>query len=197
MEQEGSAFMIARLRKLLCKQGFDLYKNKVSQLKLGEQADNKCFHYIHTKSIRSKRLVFNAICQYVTQFKSLKNNGQLLMTAMGSLLKRKAYKTWQEQGNLKAVQLKKAEQNRNAQKFDNLNGLLGVVSDKHTSLVVENYQEKKRLNNQGQKVLANAFARYYYVKANRGFNKWKDWLVAQKHRAYVVNRLSRMLNRSI
>lgn len=116
---------------------------------------------------------------------------------MGSLLKRKAYKTWQEQGNLKAVQLKKAEQNRNTQKFDNLNGLLGVVSDKHTGLVAENDQEKKRLNNQGQRVLANAFARYYYVKANRGFNKWKDWLVAQKHRACVINRLSRMLNRSI
>ena len=65
MEQQGSAFIIARLRKRLCKQGFELYKRKVLAMKLGEQADNKCVHYIRTKHFRSKRVVFNAICQYV------------------------------------------------------------------------------------------------------------------------------------
>ena len=53
------------------------------------------------------------------------------------------------------------------------------------------------MKNQGQKVLANAFARYYYVKANRGFNRWRDWLSAQKHRASIIDKISRMLTRSI
>lgn len=164
MEQEGAAYILLKLRKRLCKQGFEIYKTKVGLIRLMSQANNKCSHYMLTKETRRKRVVFNAICQYVTQFKGLKHNGSLLMTAMGSLLKRRALKQWQEQGNVKVQQLKNAEQNRNTHQFDHLNEKLGQRTKKHTEHLAENGLSSRGLKRQAERVLANAFARWYYVK---------------------------------
>jgi len=45
---------------------------------------------------------------------------------------------------------------------------------------------RSELIDQAQRVLSNTFARYYYVKAERGIKRWRDRVLFEKHRASLI-----------
>jgi len=45
-----------------------------------------------------------------------------------------------------------------------------------------------RLKSMGQNIMSNYFARWYYVKSARAFEKWKDTVKYNKHVESIMNR---------
>ena len=43
-----------------------------------------------------------------------------------------------------------------------------------------------QLKDQAQRVLSNVFARYYYIKAERGIKRWHDRVLFEKHRETLI-----------
>jgi hypothetical protein len=38
------------------------------------------------------------------------------------------------------------------------------------------------MTTQARRIIANAFARFYYVSETRGFEKWKEYVIFEKNR---------------
>lgn len=95
---------------------------------------------------------------------------------------------WTERVNQLAIHDKKETQNNNTIWFDNKNVALGRQVKDLTEKTEENKDLKKALMAIAQRVLSNAFARYYYVKAERGIKRWRDRVAFEKHRELLLKR---------
>lgn len=71
-------------------------------------------------------------------------------------------------------------------KFKELNENLGKVVDNHTEHINDNSEKQRELRAQANRIMANTFARFYYVKAERGIKKWKEVVEFQKHREMLL-----------
>jgi hypothetical protein len=58
---------------------------------------------------------------------------------------------------------------------------LGENSNVHKDALIENLCLRNDLKNQASKILSNTFARFYYIKAQRGIQKWQEVIRYQKH----------------
>ena len=122
----------------MCKQAFALYLTKINEFRQEEKADKRCDHYLLLRSDRNKRKVFNAICQFTKNFGTAKRNLRVLYSNADVWLQRRGYFRWASQTKVKAVWLKKKEQNDNSDQFNSLNEILGKVSKEHNELSSDN-----------------------------------------------------------
>ena len=68
MEQSGARVIIERIRNFYCRQGFRLYQEGVAAIEMLERLNTKCDHYLATKQLRKKRVMFNAILKFWSTF---------------------------------------------------------------------------------------------------------------------------------
>lgn len=45
------------------------------------------------------------------------------------------------------------------------------------------------MTKQAQRVIANTFARYYYIGETRGFEKWRDFVNEQKRKERIMKKM--------
>ena len=120
----------------------------------------------------------------------------MLLTKIDVLTKRKTIQKWLDQGNTKEIHIGKNSQNENTYRLDKLNSILGNLTRRLGDIQEANRQEFNKLKKQGERCLSNHFARFYYTKAFRGFNKWKDVVDYQKHRERIIKSITRLQEQS-
>lgn len=74
------------------------------------------------------RQILNAFCQYHVSYTNQKKNIGLALKNIDIYLQRKAFFKWNDQGNLKRVNLLADEQNNEISAFDSLNRALGMTT---------------------------------------------------------------------
>jgi hypothetical protein len=45
------------------------------------------------------------------------------------------------------------------------------------------------MTKQAQRIIANAFVRYYYIGETRGFEKWKEFVADQKRKERIMKKM--------
>ena len=95
MEQSGARVIIDILRNFYCRQGFRLYRDGVTAIVTLERLDAKCNHYLATKILRKKRVMFNAILKFWSTFDDQTQKLGVLLNNLTVWTKRNAIKKWQ------------------------------------------------------------------------------------------------------
>ncbi len=88
-------------------------------------------------------------------------------------LQRRTFIKWSDKANLKTEHQLCETQNAHTANFDDLNQILGAHVNQHNDQLSENTESLNQLKRQGQRILANVFARFYYSNEARGIRKWK------------------------
>ena len=83
------------LRNFYCRQGFRLYRDGVTAIVTLERLDSKCNHYLATKQLRKKRVMFNAILKFWSTFDDQTQKLGVLLNNLTVWTKRNALKKWQ------------------------------------------------------------------------------------------------------
>lgn len=161
-----------KLRQILCRQAFAIFTLKVKMCRQADLDESRADYYIQTLKHRRLRQILNAFCQYHASYTKQKKNIGIALSNIDISLQRKAFFKWCDKGNLKQMNLLADAQNNETMSFDTLNKTLGNVTGLHSDVVMVNQQLKSNLMLQGQRVLANTFQRYYYIKAQRGIEQW-------------------------
>jgi hypothetical protein len=47
---------------------------------------------------------------------------------------------------------------------------------------------KSQMTKQAQRIISNAFARFYYVNETRGFERWKEYVNFEKHKERLLKK---------
>lgn len=133
MEVQGAGTIMRMWRKEVLKQIWRLYWQRIEMEKREERQQAKCDHYLHTKQMRKKRVIYNAFLKYFSWFQRAKSNIEILFKNMDVWEKRNYMQKWRDQGDLKTNQIKQKSQNQHTLDFDQLNINLGKVVKSHTS----------------------------------------------------------------
>lgn len=182
--EAASGVILAHLRRTMCRNGFRLLCAGQQYRIVLDRLDQRCARHLLQKALAKKRRLFATLQRYVQAHVRAKGNLRVLAANLDTWLCRWHFWRWQDQGNSKAVQRALAAQNRNSLAFDDLNCQLGAVVKQLTVHSSELTEERRKLLQQGRKVLSNAFARSYYGQITRGFKKWQEVRRNQKHREY-------------
>ena len=49
---------------------------------------------------------------------------------------------------------------------------------------------------QARRIISNAFARFYYVNETRGFEKWKEFVISEKHKERLLKKMADRLKKN-
>lgn len=82
--------------------------------------DARCEHFRETLRLRDERKIFNAWCSFNHKFKKSKVYWSLLLNKMDNWMKKRAFSTWQNQGNRKVADELKAYQQEMVMELDGL-----------------------------------------------------------------------------
>ena len=64
--------------------------------------------FLETKKLRTERVHFSAICQYVSEFRKQKIYTSILLNKIDGWLKQRAFRTWVDDSNQSGLQAKVA-----------------------------------------------------------------------------------------
>jgi hypothetical protein len=179
------------------RQAFDLYKAGCARLKLSERNEGSCEHLKATLDSRLKRKCFKAIRGFNEKNIKAKGYCKILLGKMDHWMKKRAFKTWQEGGNVMKMESLTMEQNNLTDEMTVKNNELGGLTKRHADKSQRLADKSASLTRMGQRCMSNAFARAYFKRISRGFEQWKEWKRASKHKEMLMRRsLDHMLNRS-
>ena len=130
------------------------------------------------------------------EFRAQRRNFDIAYRAVDCWMQRRAFYAWIENSSLQAVDRLKCRQASEVDRFERTNEDLGKIVRAHTEHKSKNTHLSDRLTNQANHVLANYFSRFYYVKAERGLQKWKDFLRYQQHRESILLSVSQKIKKS-
>ena len=68
------------------------------------------------------------------------------------------------------------------------NNELGNLTKRHADKSERNAVMSANLKKMGQRSMSNAFARAYFKRIAKGFETWKEWTRADKHRERIMRR---------
>ena len=177
-----------KFRNNLIKQAFDRYVRRVRELKQDDINADRMGHLIDTFRMRQKRRVFNAMLVYKNRCLKSKVYMNIVLTKLNIWDKRRAFSTWQKNAHKTSEEFFNGVQDAAVEELAEINHELGELTVMHEEKVKENKQLDKNHRKQGQRVLSNYFARYFYVNETRGFEKWKEYVVWQKHKETIMKR---------
>jgi hypothetical protein len=90
----------------------------------------------------------------------------------------------------------KLEQNAISEKIVELNSNLGKLSSQENEQSLDIQDKSKHMTKQAQRIISNAFAKYYYVGLTRGFEKWREHKDFENHKALLFKRMSSRLQKN-
>ena len=140
--------------------------------------------------------MFDAICAFVEEFRTQRRNFDIAYRAVDCWMQRKAFYLWIENACLQHADKLKSRQFAEVDKFERINEDLGKIVSNHSAHSGENSLLQNKLTNQANHVLANYFQRFYYVKAERGLQKWKDYVRCQQHRERILESVTKKIKKS-
>ena len=109
-----------KMRNRFLKQAFKLYHEGVKWKMQKIKDDARCEHFRETLRLRDERKIFNAWCSFNHKFKKSKVYWSLLLNKMDNWMKKRAFSTWQNQGNRKVADELKAYQQEMVMELDGL-----------------------------------------------------------------------------
>lgn len=178
--------LIERYSRAVKRRAFRVYCENVG---LKRQNDKDFQRVKHCRNVRSNRLlkkVFNALKLYLFRFVRSRRYWTMLQRTLDIWIKRRAIVQWQDRAHQLREAQKRETQNAHSLKFDATNVTLGRLMKDLSERNEINTELRERLELLGKRVLSNCFARYYYIKAARGVNKWKQLVSFQKHRQNLL-----------
>lgn len=89
-------------------------------------------YFIELRASRTTRRLFNALCQYLHQYRKAKQTMGTLCNNIDIWRTKRFFKTWMDQGNVKTIQEAHADQALKIDEFEQINVKLG---DKVSKLV--------------------------------------------------------------
>lgn len=149
----------------------------------------RCVHFQETLRLRDERKIFNAWCSFNHKFKKSKVYWSLLLNKMDNWMKKRAFSTWQNQGNRKVADELKTYQQEMVMELDGLEKEAKELEVTHQRKVAKNKTLDQSLRKQSGNVMATYFARWYKTKITRAFQQWVDAVKFQEHKDSTIKRM--------
>ena len=103
-------------------------------------------------------------------------------------MKKRAFATWLDGGNTMKIEMHLEHQNALTEEMTVKNNELGNLTKKVADKNARNEALNNNLKHMGQRSMANAFARAYFVRIAHGLERWKEWFRAENHKKAIIKR---------
>ena len=176
------------MKKRMFKQAFDRYKEWFARQKLMERNEGSCDHIRVVINCRQMRKCFNAIRGYNAVNMKAKTYAKIVFGKMDHWMKKRAFGTWMDGGNVMKMEILQDEQNVLTDEMTVKNNEIGNLSKKVADKSTRNAQLTQNLKRTGQRSMSNAFARAYFKRTARAFEVWKNWATCDDHKQRIIRR---------